>query len=407
MEVLASVLEIFGCMMSNMQDTVEDLQIKYMRLSLVIMGLKTGNERKSWMEDILSFVEEALGVEVFIVDSFKLGVGLDKPIVITVESIEKKLEIFQAIDKFRNAKKKNKQKCTIFATDYLPPRAREKKRKEREIYKKNETDEATKEAMTWGRNGLTIEGKPYQKLISPPDAIKMLAADPKEIDSVFDTKIMDCKPEELDNNTCLAHAIYMDSVAEIQKAYMKLRLMYPQANYIACAYIMPGILRYLFEDHEDDGGTGVGRSMLNIMRSNKIVNTAIFLVHIQGGASVGGAKFDIIAQVVARVINQNQYNNICNKSLSIMLNEKAGKNSARGKNIRGRGGGTKYSHGASNHRESPKAGASHGGAQKRRRQDEELEYQFVFSEPAHRPPWQLDVDATPSLGSSWPSLPQK
>ena len=46
---------------------------------------------------------------------------------------------------------------------------------------------------------------------------------------------------------------------------MKMRLLYPEANHIICAYRIPGLERFYCEDYCDDGEISGGAELLRWM----------------------------------------------------------------------------------------------------------------------------------------------
>ena len=104
-----------------------------------------------------------LDVDVEIIDCFKLGVGHNKAVVITVQTLQHKFEIFRAMKQLKQMNKARRQNMDIFINKYLPPDANQKKKQERWIYKENSKNESTKKAMFSTRKGLMVDNKLFEK----------------------------------------------------------------------------------------------------------------------------------------------------------------------------------------------------------------------------------------------------
>ena len=167
LEILTSVMKFMGMKQAGLQEKLEMLEERNMRRSIVITGLETSDKVVRCIQQVDQFLAETFRVKVVIIDCFKMGLGSEKPVIVTVENIQQKTKIFQVMSIYgKQFDKFNRQ--TIFINDFLPVEKKERKRKQREIVKCNEQDQSSKLTMSIERGGLKINGEMYQPRIQPP-----------------------------------------------------------------------------------------------------------------------------------------------------------------------------------------------------------------------------------------------
>ena len=262
------------------------LEHRGMRRSVVITGLNTDEKMAKSIELVEKFVAETLEIEANIVDMFKLGVGRDKPVVLTLESMRHKSNLFQAIQGYN----KENEDSGIFVSDYLPAETNERRRREKEIFKDNEKNQTSKVQMTMDRSGLKIQGQYYEKKIQPPKATDILKCNKQQIGEVFNLSTPAGEWICEDENTYIAHKIETNTHEEISKAYLKMRMLYPQSKHIICAFVLPQLPKCYSEDFCDDDDIGCGRMVLNMLRKSKISSIAVFMIRLQAGKKIGNKK---------------------------------------------------------------------------------------------------------------------
>ena len=176
-EVMEGVIQRLGTLYVDLEKKTEQIELRSMRRAMVIIGLETEDRINKCIEQVKNFIIEELKLsEINVVYCFKLGVGKDKPVVFTVESIIQRASVYQAMETYRKQKEE-----AIFVNDYLPPEIKERRRREREIYKINDKDQANKVPMSISRAGLNVNGERYQPMISAPDPTDVLKLTEKQL----------------------------------------------------------------------------------------------------------------------------------------------------------------------------------------------------------------------------------
>ena len=319
-EILTGVVNQLGNMYTELEKKTEQLDLRTMHRSMVITGLSTDNKIAKCLEAVYSFIEDELLVQdIDIIDCFKLGIGCEKPIVFTVGSITQRAVIYQAMEAYRKYIQEVDKDAipTVFINDYLPPEIKEKRRREREIYRGNEKDVTNKVPMEIGKTGLNVQGQKYTPVITVPDPTEVLNLTEKEIDKIYEMELKQGNKVQFQGSEFLAYVVPANTHITIQQAYMRLKLTHPRAKHISLAYTIPGMPRFRFEEYCDDKEIGAGKYIMNMIKRSQISNTAIFVIRYQFGNKIGPARFDNIERAVVNAFEMNAFNKFVNANQSI------------------------------------------------------------------------------------------
>ena len=306
--------------------------------------------------------------------------------------------------------RKGTRNQTFFINDFLPAEMKEQRRREREIFRANELDQSSKIKMTVGRGGLSIEGEQYEKKVKAPEAIKVLSYPDKELNEICAMKVNKGIAIQKENNIFLGHILVTSTHKEINNAYMNLRLLFPQAKHIICAYVIPGLPKCYHEDYCDDGEVGAGNVLLKRMKKSGITNMTIFVIRIQNGPKLGCDRFDLILQAAKNVLECHPFNHINGREQQLDFEHENGLEKDDGFQMvhnakPARGGGAKYLRG--------KHYSNRGReGNKRRRQNsppEQISSAYQWQKKGQNPYQELATSDSEQgdgidLGGSWPSL---
>ena len=420
-EIMSGVIGRLGEIIDTVERKVDQLEYRGLRRHLVVSGLNTGNKVTDCISQVEQFLKYQLKIEINIIDSFKLGNGAKKPVVIQVESIVDRATIFQAMEMYKKQFENNAERSqTIFITDYLPAEMREAKRKERDIYKRNEKDITNQIPMQISKGTLMIQGQVYQAVITPPEPTKVLTYTEKQLDDIYGLDMQIGEKLTHEGSSFLAYMIPANSHLIVDNAYMKLRLKHPFAKSIMCAYSIPGMPRYNHEEMCDDKEIGGGRIIMNEIKKSQLTNIAIFVVQLHKGVNIGQMRFTLINQAIRKVMEKNPFNKYTNSRQSLKQNGLSQSAQKGEENTMRRGNGptrsmrlprqTNTSRG--NRPQCPSDNFSESN-NKRRRQLSPGTYNFQFEKPHDvLPPsfaevtqeWGTFTPLDNDLGSSWPTL---
>ena len=324
--ILTSVVNRLGNLCGDLQRKVDQMEMRSMRRSVVVSGIKTEDKITMCQTAVEKYLEQKLNLSeehIQIIDCFKLGQGPFKPVVITVQSVQQKSKLFQENATYNKGIKTEENK--IYFNDYVPPEVKEERRREKEIYKQNEANQTTKSAMTLGRKGLFIQDEPFERKVISPAPTKILSSTQDEMDRIFSTDMPSGNWFHFENNAFIAHKLIATTHEEINRAYMKMRILYPQASHIICAYRLAGLPKYHQESFCDDGDHGCGRFLLNVLQWSNASCVAVFVVRLYNQHRIGSKRYDLMRKAVKSVFQKHPFNMIMNCNQQIIDSEEDSK----------------------------------------------------------------------------------
>ena len=405
--VLTSVIGRLGSLFIDLDKKVERMELYGMKRSIVLGGLRTDDKMNKCVKQIQNFFKDVLKLEdtIEIVECFKMGLGPEKPVVLTVNTMEQKIDVFQAVGKYREMQKKRDKICKVFASDYQTPETREKRRQYQRILRENNDNESTKIDMELDRAGLKIQGVQYDQPVQPPPATKILRYKAEEVSEIFSIKTGAGESFRHNGSVFQGYVVPVNTVNMINKAYMKLRLIHPQAQHLMSAFSVPGLPRCYNKGDCDDKEIGAGRMLQDMIRDSHLNNIALFVVRTQHGPKIGSVRFDMIQKAAISAVERNPDNSYMNIQM-VLLPRQLQKNTQPSLlNM-----GAKYRRGS--YRGSRKGRGtnttpSRNDQTKRREYSPETQHEeaeeniFQFAPPKD---FSFELSGPPSLGSSWPSL---
>ena len=222
-----------------------------------------------------------------------------------------------SIDKYRKGKKLLNEDIPVYISDFLPPEIKEMKRREREIFKKNEQDQSNGIEMNMTKNGLEIQGSQYIKKVTAPDSTKVLSYTEVHLNRICQMQVESGEEIHENGSQFIGYILPTNNHSLINDAYMKLRLIHPQASSIICSYSIPGLPRCYHEDYCDDKEVGGGNFLLKLLQKNKIACTAFFVVRIHEGTKIGPIRFELMETAIRSALLKHPYNKFINANQAI------------------------------------------------------------------------------------------
>ena len=187
----------------------------------------------------------------------------------------------------------NKDRKGFFIGELLPSMEREQKQRVRSLLFNNKTSVANKVEMSTFKGGLKIQNEVYKQKVREPECSEILGLDEKEMNQVLDIKLSRGETIEQENNSFIGFCKDAQDYGTIRKSYMHLKLMYPRANHIMCAYNIPGNQPFYNKDYCDGGDHGVAKHILKMMEENNITSKAIFVLRVnKSNTKIGPARIN-------------------------------------------------------------------------------------------------------------------
>lgn len=277
---------------------------KSMSSNLVFAGIKE-TQGENVFQVVQAFIEQNLEISELIPleSAQRFGKGKNRPILLELRHVRDKRKIFERVSKLKG--QRNSDGDFYFVSEQLPEEFNENKRRINDLITENKK-KPTEEQMSMkvSRGTLLVNGTPYNKAVQAPRVSEVLHPTATIIHLSDELEYHSGKAEYMENSKFQGFAVAVKDHDDVNAAYYRIKLKYPAATHISCAYRLPGNNGPQNQDFCDDGEHGAGRTMLNLLKSEKLMNIAIFMVRIYGGKNIGPARFDIFKQVCLAAIKE-------------------------------------------------------------------------------------------------------
>ena len=276
---------------------------------IVLTGLTLSGKKYQKMQQLESFFDQELNIRPFIEDFYSIGEASTRSTVIIFQSLRDKALVMR----FKSGLKGlvNEKKKPFFINDYMPAKMKEQRRKHKEIYMDNQSNEDTNKPKLELVNGaLYIGDNPFEEMIKAPNPQDMLDYTTAELNKLMDMKINKGAPVYQEDNIFYGFSVAVDSLQDVQDAYMKMRLTYPKARHIICAYYIRGDDHLHNKGYCDDGEHAAGTRLLQILINNNFICRAVFVVRYYSGKKIGKDRFSCIEKALFSCLETYPWNNV-------------------------------------------------------------------------------------------------
>ena len=177
---------------------------------------------------------------------------------------------------------------------------------------RNQSDQAD---MKWNKGALQIRNVRYRKKVHTLNPERILSMDDEEIDKIMKIPIVSSKEIRKSGSTFIGYTVEVKTYEEIEKAYLKMKLLYADARHITCAFVLQGKDTFYCRDYCDDDEHGLGRQLLQLLSTNKIECRAVFVIRYYE-KKIGPDRYTLAKKVATEAINNapiNKYVNMIQK----------------------------------------------------------------------------------------------
>lgn len=287
-----------------LQQKISDMQKREMAANIVVSGIPESNNENP-IAAFNKFVQEGLEIQELIPanKAFRIGSGKNRPLLVELRHGENKRKLFSHAMKLKG--KKNDKGQSYFLADHLPENMNEDRRRANELFAENKKKQTSHRLdMNFNKGQLFISQEPYVKAIRVPNARDMLDPD----DLLFErAKELDFVKGDVHNESkskFVSFAVAVQDFEDIRAAFLELKMKFADASHVACAYRLPGCNTPKNQDFVDDGEYGCGRSMLQALKEEQLLNVAIFIVRYFGGTHLGVRRFEIFRELSKTAIKE-------------------------------------------------------------------------------------------------------
>ena len=298
-------------------ERIEKLEMTNVKRMAIISGLYIQGKKYQKMQQIENFFDTELQIRPYIEDFYTLGSSTPPAIVIICQSMRDKTLIMRNKKQLKGLE--NQDKKPIYINDFIPIKKKEKNKKHKEIYSENQRDQSSEKPKMELINGeLYVNSIPYQDQISPPDPASILECTTSELDDIM--KIPICKGGEIEQEGIVftAYTLCTDSIDEVRKAYLKMRLCNPRARHIICAYYIPNKEKYMEKGYCDNKEHAAGLKILKLMVDNNLTHRIVFVTRRYSGKKIGPDRFVCIQRAVTECLETYSLNTVLGFAQEIM-----------------------------------------------------------------------------------------
>ena len=290
-ETLAEICDRMNTEMTDLTTRIDNIELNSGRKKLIMTGIVLADEKdkEASIAALDDFLSKAMNISVHVDDYFIIGedLGTGRSIVLIFSSLEDKRKVLSAKANLKDVRVNGNK---VFINEYLPPVALEKRKRDQAITN-SFRDIGEEGKLSYKRGVLSVAGKPYRKIVSPPTPRELVNLSPEQISKILGTTTNRGDEFIKQNSSFIGYSADVSSHHEIKEVYKKIKLIKPEARHVVCAYIIQHDQEMYGKDYSDDGEPGAGRVLLNMMERNNITQKAIFIARKYGGERMGSSRF--------------------------------------------------------------------------------------------------------------------
>ena len=321
-ELMNDVMIHSNNLIEDLASRLDGIEMSNARRSAILTGFYTSDRKHIMIQQVSQLFSDVLHTSLHIEDAYHLGAKQPKPIVITFNSAEDKVRLFQK--KSLLNKVRNKDGGKYYLNDYLPAKVSEKKRREKDIVKavKSDPKQDDSNKVEYTKQGLKIGPSLYKKKVVPPDHTDLLKFSSQEIDAIMKIPIKKGTQVIKDGHIFTPYAIDAHDTQKVSNAYLKIRLINARAKHVVCAFCLPGEPSFLYNDSCDDDDHGAGRVISKAMMNSGVTNKAIFVVRQCAKQKLGAERFECYLKAAHNIMVENPLNQITKKKQSLNIEKR-------------------------------------------------------------------------------------
>ena len=315
LSILAGVVKKQSMKIGHLETHNETKVSQKIKHDLIIQGLETENSdtEEELRQMVTGFFKNTMKIHKNIALKSVVKLSNRKPsaLQVTLTNLKDKSVIFKNVKNIIGLK--NSKDESYYVNNHLTYEGQEEQKRYRKIKKMNKDVPATDLAtITFSKGKMLINNEPYKKRITAPSATDIIS--PEEIAQIED--LYQTVGETIRNGECLFTAISQEvkNINEVRLGYIKARRLFPDALHVICIYFLPGQDSARCQDFCEDGETGAGNQLLDLMTENNLVHRALYIARYYGGKHLGPSRFQSYKEAMSSAISRSSYNSIIKKN---------------------------------------------------------------------------------------------
>ena len=277
--MMTNTMASFSDKIKELQDKLELNDINVAKKMFVLSGFEASSKKYICRQQLEAFLHNEMGTSGEIDDFYFVGSGVEKPkdIVITMQSIQKKKEIFRNVSKVKNYVNSMGKKYMF--RDFLTVKQNDmRKRCQEAADRMMEEEDMNQQEITLHQGKMFVGDNEFKPEVVPPDPTHVLQIPMQKLNEIMMIPVQRGPLVQHKGNNFIGYLVSAGNTRQVQDAYMKIRLSHAEARHIICAYNVPGIDVIQNANHCDDEDYGASQALLELLVKNKLNNRAVFVV---------------------------------------------------------------------------------------------------------------------------------
>ena len=176
-----------------------------------------------------------------------------------------------------------------------------------------------KKVIKFTKNGMSIGGEIYGKSVPVPDPAAILQLSPEDITDILAIKMVNGHKISSKGSEFIAYTMATNSLVQIRKGYMMIKLEHPGARHVVAVWRIPGSKKFEVEDFQDDNECGAGRICLNLLKDSGVSHRVFYVVRYYGGQKMGSERFTCYLKAMQSALRAAKENPLTCTKQSIQL----------------------------------------------------------------------------------------
>lgn len=298
LKLIANVVVRQDQQIAFLSKKVNEAQQREMYSNIVISGI-IEKQNEVPLRVFNKFVTNQLQIQELIPAhrAYRIGSGKTRPLIVELrDPYTYKSRIYSHVANLKG--KKNADGARYFVSDHLPDAYNEDRRRINDLISENKKKAGDEKLSLSAKRGrLLIDDKPYKKAIYTPGPAHIFKPDPKLRQLADEIHMVKGDEETLNESHFVAYAAAVQDLEDIQAAYTKVKIKFASASHVVSAFCLPGKQAPTLQDYTDDGEFGAGRTILNLLKEEKLMNIVVFMIRFHGGQNLGPIRFEKIKKV--------------------------------------------------------------------------------------------------------------
>ena len=149
---------------------------------------------------------------------------------------------------------------------------------------------------------IMVNNNKLRPVVIPPSNSDILLLKDQELEKIRAIKLV-YGPEHTEKNSSYFCAIFKaKSKEDVDLAYKKAKIKFPDATHISCAYRLGNPFGPYCQQAIDDGDIGIGRSILSALKAKEITEMGVFIIRFYGGTHLAKRRFEIAEFLTEKVV---------------------------------------------------------------------------------------------------------